>query len=142
MAALSDLVDRIQREGKATCTFDCPELVSVADNLDATHLFLIAQEAVHNAVKHAKPKSIRITLKSDDLLVVTVLDDGVGMPSRPTENHGGLGLRIMRNRAAIIGARLTIQPAKPTGTLVICALIREKYEAEPERETRSNRDRR
>ena len=34
MAALSDLADRIQQEGKATCKFDCPEPVSVADNLD------------------------------------------------------------------------------------------------------------
>ena len=33
MAALSDLADRIQQEGKATCMFDCPEPVSVADNL-------------------------------------------------------------------------------------------------------------
>ena len=132
MAALSDLADRIQREGKVTCTFDCPEPVSIADNLDATHLFLITQEAVHNAVKHARPKSIRISLKKDDLLVVTVQDDGVGMPARPTENHGGLGLRIMRNRVAIIGARLTIRPAEPTGTSVMCALIRENRETEPD----------
>jgi PAS domain S-box-containing protein len=132
MAALSDLADRIQQEGKATCKFDCPEPVSVADNLNATHLFLIAQEAVHNAAKHAQPKNIRISLKSDDLLVLNVQDDGVGMPTQPTENHGGLGLRIMRNRAAIIGARLTIQPAEPTGTLVMCALIRKNHETKPD----------
>src|ERR1019366_8176905 len=109
MAALSDLADRIQQEGKATCKFDCPEPVSVVHNLTATHLFLIAQEAVHNAVKHAQPKNIRISLKSGDLLVLNVQDDGIGIPIQPTENYGGLGLRIMRNRAAIIGARLTIQ---------------------------------
>jgi nitrate/nitrite-specific signal transduction histidine kinase len=54
------------------------------------------------------------------------------MPTQPTENHGGLGLRIMRNRAAIIGARLTIQPAEPTGTLVMCALIRKNHETKPD----------
>jgi two-component system, chemotaxis family, CheB/CheR fusion protein len=63
MAALSDLADRTQQEGKVTCKFDCPEPVSVADNLTATHLYLIAQEAVHNAVKHAQPKNIRIFLR-------------------------------------------------------------------------------
>lgn len=128
MAALSDLADRVQREGKATCTFDCPEPVSVADNLDATHLFLIAQEAVCNAVKHAHPNNIRISLTSEELLAVNVEDDGVGMPAQPAENRCGLGLRIMRNRAAIIGARLTIQPARPTGTLVTCTLIRGDHE--------------
>lgn len=127
MAALSDLADRIQREGKATCKFDCPEPISVVDNLTATHLYLIAQEAVHNAVKHAQPKNIRISLKSNDLLALSVQDDGIGMPAEPTENHGGLGLRIMRNRAAIISATLTIQPAEPTGTLVTCALLRKNH---------------
>jgi nitrate/nitrite-specific signal transduction histidine kinase len=36
----------------------------------------------------------------------------------------GLGLRIMQNRAAIIGAKLTIEPAKPKGTAVTCVLAR------------------
>ena len=100
------------------------EPVAVADNLTATHLYLIAQEAVHNAVKHARPRNIRISLDANDLLVLSVQDDGIGMPASRPENHGGLGLRIMRNRAAIIGATLTIQPAEPTGTLVTCALKR------------------
>jgi signal transduction histidine kinase len=39
---------------------------------------------------------------------------------------GGLGLRVMRNRAAIIGAYLTIEPAQPTGTVVRCRLVREE----------------
>ena len=47
---------------------------------------------------------------------------------QPTENHGGLGLRIMRNRAAIIRATLTIEPAKPAGTVVTCALARTNNE--------------
>jgi len=34
----------------------------------------------------------------------------------------GLGRRIMRNRANLIGARLTIEPARPQGTLVTCAV--------------------
>ncbi len=132
MAALSDLADRIQREGKVTCTFDCPEPVTVADNLDATQVFLIAQEAVYNAAKHAWANHIRVSLKSDQFLVVHIRDDGVGMSTRPTENHSGLGLRIMRNRAAIIGAKLNIQPAEPTGTLVTCALLRGNHETKPD----------
>lgn len=142
MAALSDLSDHIQRDGKATCTFDCPEPVFVADNFTATHLYLIAQEAVHNAVKHARPTNIRISLESDGLLVLRVGDDGIGMPADPTEGHGGLGLRIMRNRAAIIGATLTIQPAQPTGTLVTCSSVRKNHETKPDQKARPDHDRR
>ena len=123
MASLSDLARRVQQEGKATCKFDCPKPVAVTDNHTATHLYLIAQEAVHNAIKHAKPKNISISLTSDGHLVLKVQDDGMGIPTQPTENHGGLGLRIMQNRAAIIGATLTIQSAEPTGTLVTCTLM-------------------
>lgn len=128
MAALADLTDRIQKDGQVNCTFDCPEVVSVADNLTATHLYLIAQEAVHNAIKHARPANIWISLKSNDSLEVSVHDDGIGMPDQPTENHGGLGLRIMRNRAAIIGATLVVGPAEPTGTIVTCTLKLRKTE--------------
>lgn len=142
MAALSDLADRIQQEGKTTCRFDCPEPVSVEDNLTATHLFLIAQEAVHNAVKHARPRNIYILLESNHLLSLSIQDDGIGMPAQPTSPHDGLGLRIMRNRAAVIGATLTIQPAKPTGTVVTCALVRKNHETKPDQEARQGPDRR
>jgi PAS domain S-box-containing protein len=122
MAALIELADRTCKEGQVTCTFDCPEPVAVADNLTATHLYLIAQEAVNNAVKHGKPRNIRISLHANPQLVLRVQCDGVGMPTRP-EANGGLGLRIMRNRAAIIGAHLTIGPAEPSGTMVTCRLL-------------------
>lgn len=123
--ALADLADRTQRESKVICTFTCRETVAVVNEQIATHLFLIAQEAVHNALKHAQPKAIRITLKAGDRLVLSVRDDGSGLPERPSETRG-LGLRVMHNRAAILGAELTMAPAKPTGTLIICTLGQEQ----------------
>jgi len=123
MASLADLADRTREDGKMNCTFDCPEPVAIADNLIATHLYLIAQEAVHNAMKHAKPRLVRISLEEDHRLTLRVRDDGIGMPAQPTEFQG-LGLRIMHNRASIINATLTIEPTKPTGTVVTCTLAR------------------
>jgi signal transduction histidine kinase len=141
MAALADLADRTRQEGKVTCEFDCPEPVSLADNLTATHLYLIAQEAVHNALKHGRPRNIRISLQSNPDLVQRVQCDGIGMRAGQARN-GGLGLRIMRNRAAIIGATLTIEPAQPTGTVVTCVLTRKNNEPHQGKETRPGADRR
>ena len=141
MAALADLADRTHQEGKVTCTFDCPASVSVADNVTATQLYLIVQEAVHNSVKHAQARKVRIGLAADVSLVLSVQDDGVGMPTWP-EANGGLGLRIMRSRAMIIGASLTIDPAEPNGTIVTCALARKNYEAEKDKEAKPGFDRR
>jgi PAS domain S-box-containing protein len=122
MAALIELANRTCQGGQVNCTFDCPEPVAVADNLTATHLYLIAQEAVNNAVKHGKPRNISISLHANPQLVLRVQCDGIGMPRRPEANRG-MGLRIMRNRAAIISAQLTIEPAEPSGTMVTCRLL-------------------
>lgn len=124
MAALSDLVDRTRDESALECAFDCPEPVAVADNLTATQLYLIAQEAVHNALKHARAQRVRVALAplARGGLVLRVADDGRGMPTDPPAGNGQ-GLRIMGHRAALIGARLTIGPATPTGTVVTCELI-------------------
>jgi two-component system CheB/CheR fusion protein len=141
MAALMDLAAATRQEGKAACEFDCPRPVSVVDNLTATHLYLIAQEAVHNALKHARPRTIRINLEFDDFLILRVQDDGIGISAPPTST-AGLGLRIMSNRAAIIGAKLTIEPVNPTGTLVTCVLPRKHYERERHQEASQGPDRR
>jgi PAS domain S-box-containing protein len=141
MAALADLADRTQEEGKVTCTFDCPEPVAVADNLTATHVYLIAQEAVYNAVKHGRAQKVGIHLTAGEKLVLGVQDDGIGMPVRPAENRG-LGLRIMRNRAAILGAILTFEPAEPTGTVVTCTLARKHHASEQNQEAKPGPHRR
>jgi nitrate/nitrite-specific signal transduction histidine kinase len=52
-----------------------------------------------------------------------VSDDGAGLPPEPAEIKG-MGLRIMHYRAGLINARLTIEPSEPTGTLVICTLVK------------------
>jgi PAS domain S-box-containing protein len=145
MSALADLADRTDQEGKVACLFDCPEPVSLSDNLAATHLYLIAQEAVHNAVKHSQARMVRIALHADGELVLSIQDDGIGMadqlpypfPSplwgeRKTEE--GLGLRIMRNRATIIGARLTIERGEPSGAVVTCMLPCKSHEPEKDKE--------
>lgn len=141
MAALAELANHTQREEKAVCVFDCPKPVFVADNLTATHLYLIAREAVHNAVKHAQAQEIRIALQADGGLVLRVQDNGVGMLAQPEKNQG-LGQRIMRNRAAIISAKLTIEPAEPTGTVVTCVLARENNESQRNQEASPHPDRR
>jgi PAS domain S-box-containing protein len=141
MAALADLAERTGREGKVACIFDCPAPVALADNFTATHLYLIAQEAVLNALKHAQARHIRISLISDHALTLRIQDDGIGIPDSPTGIQG-LGLRIMRNRAAIIGASLTIVPGQPEGTVVTCVFARTTYGEKDGAETSPRPDRR
>jgi signal transduction histidine kinase len=89
----------------------------------ANHLYRIAQEAVQNAVKHGKPKTIRIALKElAGSVELRVQDDGVGFPGKPRRRKAGMGVQNMQARADIIDASLDIRPGKQGGTRVTCRL--------------------
>lgn len=81
-------------------------------------LYRIAQEALANARRHGKAKSIGVTLDIQPVSVrLEVCDDGVGVSGSAPDNTG-MGLRIMRTRADLAGARLSIGPGPNGGTLV------------------------
>jgi PAS domain S-box-containing protein len=89
----------------------------------ATHLYRIAQEAVTNAVKHGRAKEVVIRLaESEDKCILTITDDGLGLPETPAKNRG-TGLRIMKYRAATIGASLKVCRAGGRGTCVSCSFF-------------------
>ena len=121
-AALEDLADRIRQQAGIPCAFHCPEPVFLGDSLTATHLFHIVQEATNNALRHGRPNRIDIHLHArPEDLVLTICDDGVGMPAE-VNGRNGVGLRLMRYRASLIGGVLQIGPAEEKGTLITCTL--------------------
>ena len=87
----------------------------------ALHLYRIAEEAVGNAVKHARAKSITIGLAIlAGRPVLEIADDGKGIGQKlKTE---GMGLRNMQYRANVIGGNLTVEARKGGGTCVRCTL--------------------
>jgi signal transduction histidine kinase len=88
------------------CELFCPAPVEVRDHTVAVQLYRIAQEAVNNALKHAHCSRIDITLRQDDDTIrLSIVDDGSGLQLAP-DRPPGMGLRIMRHRAHLIGARI------------------------------------
>jgi len=86
------------------------------------HLYRIAQEAVQNALKHASATTIEITLASQAAkLRLSIFDDGSGVALDRARGMG-LGMRTMRFRANLIGARIQIGPRQGGGFSVICEL--------------------
>jgi PAS domain S-box-containing protein len=93
----------------------------------AIQLFRIAQEAVHNAVKHAKAKQILIRLaKTDGHVTLTIQDDGVGLPPNFAEAKG-MGLRIMQHRARLIGAKMEYANGPDKGAVITCSVPRDEW---------------
>ena len=119
-AALRDLASRTSRE--VSCRLRCARSVPISDNVVAQHLYRIAQEAVTNAVKHARPSRITITLGiRGNHLALSVRNDGSGLPVA-FHHATGMGVRLMRYRADVIGGNFQIQPLKDGGTRVLCTL--------------------
>jgi PAS domain S-box-containing protein len=80
-------------------------------------LYRIAQEALNNAVKHAKATQAVVTLRLGETVRLTVADNGMGFdPSAITADH--LGLKIMHERADAIQARLTVYSEPGEGTQI------------------------
>lgn len=89
-------------------------------------LFRMAQNALANVVKHAHADKAIVTLRTTpDSACLTIADNGSGFDPatvhQPARDHGW-GLMIMRERAAAIGARLSIESAPGHGTRVVVTL--------------------
>jgi signal transduction histidine kinase len=119
-ASLVELVQQTNALGRADCHFECPTVVMLDNAPAATQLYRIAQEAVNNAVKHSGAKQITVTLaQANGLLELTVADNGRGLGRT---KQPGLGLQVMRHRASVAGAELTVESLPRKGTVVRCRL--------------------
>ena len=82
-----------------------------------TTLFRIAQESLTNAARHAHAEHISITLNYDQRnITLSVIDNGCGF--NPSEVKAGLGIRGMRERAALLEGTITLRSAPEQGTTV------------------------
>ena len=82
-------------------------------------LLRIGQEAINNAVRHARARHLTVSLSEQaDGVRLTVEDDGVGLPEAGALSGDGLGLESMQQRAQAIGGRLRLSRGPRGGTLV------------------------
>ena len=118
--ALEGLAENISERFTINCIFHGEEPIPVRDSAVATQLYRIAQEAATNAAKHAAAKNIDIRVTADGSeLTLAIIDDGVGFPDKVSDSKG-LGLRLMRHGAALIGAALSVQRNGRSGTTATC----------------------
>ena len=123
MVALHGLAENMTERSGIPCTFDSNGEITVSDANVATQLHRIAQEATTNAIKHSRARQIDIRLEeSETELRLAVSDDGIGLPK--TRDGKGLGLRLMRHGAELIGAEFRVEGNEDGGTTVLCKVNR------------------
>src|SRR6266498_4306538 len=118
--ALEGLAENISELFAINCIFHGEGLIPMRDSAVATQLYRIAQEAATNAAKHAAAEQIDICISVDDSeLTLAIMDDGVGFPNNSSDSKG-LGLRLMRHGAALIGGAFNIRRNGQRGTIATC----------------------
>ncbi|MCW2881348.1 MAG: Histidine kinase [Sphaerisporangium sp.] len=101
----------------AAISFECASLGDLPPATEVTVL-RVAQEAVHNALRHANATSIEVCLRtSGSCLRLEVRDDGDGFDAEPLASRG-LGLVSMRDRAEAAGGSLLVTSEPEAGTTV------------------------
>ncbi len=88
--------------------------LSVVDAGLADHAEAVVREAVSNAVRHSQARTLTITVRVEDELLIEVVDDGRGIPADVTPS----GLTNLRRRAADAGGEFTVGDAPGGGTVL------------------------
>lgn len=121
--ALEELARTTRERTGLECRFEAGRVPSTEGKVAATHLYRIAQEAVSNAVRHSRGKTIWLRLNaSDGQLSLEIEDDGMGLPQAARRDAEGMGLHIMDYRARAIGGRLSLSQGANAGTRVCCCV--------------------
>lgn len=88
------------------------------DHLQIIQVYRLAQEAISNSVKHGRAQNVHLDLRRDgERMALSIQDDGSGFPE-VHHNKEGIGLHIMRHRAALLGGELSIGNAPRGGARV------------------------
>jgi PAS domain S-box-containing protein len=121
-SALEELAVNTEKMFSVSCRFQCESLARITDRAVAMHLYRIAQEAVSNAIKHGKATEIRIDFRqSDNRVCLAISDNGSGFPGAEP-SVSGMGLRIMRYRASVVGGSLALERNPVSGITVTCSV--------------------
>jgi PAS domain S-box-containing protein len=119
--ALQKMVERSNIPGRLRCNFRSTgvpeEILPVSVQQE---LLRIAQEAMSNALRHAKPTVISVDLRCNPRnLVLEITDNGSGIADSQPASREGFGLSNMRTRASQIDGKLDIQTAAGHGTSIV-----------------------
>jgi len=106
------------------CEFICDGEPKIETPLTNTNLFRIAQEAVHNAVKHSGATKLTLRMATTpDITTIEAIDNGCGIGKQADlEIKGGLGMHSMQYRASLLNATLNIAELPGGGTRVAISL--------------------
>ena len=117
--AIRSLAENVAARNSLALELDVPDqLREISPEIEHGY-YRVAQEALENVVQHSGASLMRISLRqTDDRLTLEVADDGTGFNAAAVEAQNRYGLRGMRERAEMIGARFAVRSSLNEGTTI------------------------
>ena len=127
VAGLRTHIDRLCAEASAHIELNVGTDIKRLPPATELACYRIIQEALANALKHAKASLVTISLVcADQLMTITIADDGGGFDVAKArtraQRRGNIGLMSMRERAAMISGNVEIHSAIGRGAMVIASI--------------------
>jgi signal transduction histidine kinase len=119
VAALEWQSQQFEMHTGIMCDCILPQSEIVLDQDRATAIFRIFQEALTNVARHANAKKISVIFKNErNRLILDVTDNGLGIRKSQIEDSSSLGILGMKERALVLGGRVSINGVSGKGTNV------------------------
>jgi signal transduction histidine kinase len=135
--AVGLLVSEMRRQGGPEIEYRIEGILPRYSDELRNHLLQITREAITNAIKHSAASEIIVTLRGEpDTLVLTVADNGRGLPPGGAFRPGGRGIPNLRARSALIGGTLRLLN-RPGGGFVVEVVV--PYREDEGRKTKDER---
>lgn len=124
VGAIREHVDVVSATAGVQFTVDAPPTLPEIPAAIEVAAFRVVQEALNNAIRHARASLCTITISADGVLQICIEDDGVGLPANV---RSGVGLHSMRERAVEVGGACTIANGEQSGVVVRLSLPANTY---------------
>ncbi len=129
-AALASYARRFSRQYGIACDLSLSREDFGLDEPMSTAIFRIVQESLTNIARHAEARHAMVALEErGDRLLLTIADDGRGLPAEADEARTRLGIVGMRERVRLLGGNVSIDSSPGRGTHVEVSLP--KFHGEP-----------
>ncbi len=120
--ALRQRINAVERRANVQGQVITKSELDLPTSIEET-LYYIANEALNNALKHARAERVLVMLEqSESYVTMTVSDDGVGFELNEAKKSGGMGLSSIRDRTKKRGGTLTIESSPKQGTTIVVTL--------------------
>lgn len=131
ISAIEWQAQEFQKRSGINCVFN---LLTEEVKLDADSnltVFRIFQEALTNVARHSNAANLIITIRvADNNFLLSIADDGIGIPDNKLRASSSIGLIGMKERAEIVGAKFEIKSKKNQGTEIVVSVPIEKEKKE------------